>query len=129
MLTATRTGAMINTAYIERLNATFRSRLSCLTRRGRAIAQTQVLVSGGMWLVGGSYNFCTWHASLRERAPSGASQKWKERTPAMAAGLTDHCWTLKEFLLYRVPPPLWVPAKRRGRPPKGPAQSSRTAAA
>jgi transposase-like protein len=129
VLAATRTGAMINTAYIERLNATFRSRLSCLTRRGRAIAHTQVLVSGGMWLVGGSYNFCTWHASLRERAPSGASQKWKERTPAMAAGLTDHCWTLKEFLLYRVPPPLWVPAKRRGRPPKGPAQSSRTAAA
>ncbi len=118
VLAATRTGVMINTAYIERLNATFRSRLSCLTRRGRAIAHTQAMVTAGMWLVGGSYNFCTWHASLRERAPSGARFKWAERTPAMAAGVSDHCWTLKEFLLYQVPPPLWVARKRRGRPPK-----------
>ena len=75
VLTATRTGVMINTAYIERLNATFRSRLSCLTRRGRAIAHTQVLVRRGMWLVGGSYNFCTVHDSLREDASSGAGSK------------------------------------------------------
>jgi transposase-like protein len=129
VLTATRTGAMINTAYIERLNATFRSRLSCLTRRGRAIAHTQALVSAGMWLVGGSYNFCTFHEALRERAPSGAGSKWADRTPAMAAGLTDHCWTLKEFLLTQVPPPPWVAPKRRGRPPKGTAQPSRKAAA
>ncbi|MCA1598469.1 MAG: hypothetical protein LC769_05520 [Chloroflexi bacterium] len=121
---ATRTGATINTAYIERLNATFRSRLSCLTRRGRAIARTQVLVTAGMWLVGGSYNFCTYHAALRERAPTGAYYKWEERTPAMAAGLTDHRWTLKELLLYQVPPPAWVAPKRRGRPPQGTAQPS-----
>jgi len=129
VLAATRTGAMINTAYIERLNATFRSRLSCLTRRGRAIAHTQVLVSAGMWLVGGSYNFCTYHASLRERGPSRARSKWKERTPAMAAGLTDHRWTLKELLLSQVPPPAWVAPKRRGRPPKGTGQPSGGAAA
>jgi len=129
VLTATRTGAMINTAYIERLNATFRSRLSCLTRRGRAIARTQALVSCGMWLVGGSYNFCTCHASLRERAPSGARSKWAERTPAMAAGLTDHRWTLKELLLSQVPPPPWVAPKRRGRPPKGTLQPPGRAAA
>jgi transposase-like protein len=124
VLLATHTGVMINTAYIERLNATFRSQLSCLTRRGRAIAHTQALVSAGMWLVGGSYNFCSFHASLRERAPSGVGSKWRERTPAMAAGLSDHCWTLNEFLLYQVPPPAWVAPKRRGRPPKGSAQSS-----
>jgi transposase-like protein len=124
VLGATRTGVMINTAYIERLNATFRSRLSCLTRRGRAIAHTQALVTGGMWLVGASYNFCTFHASLREVAPSGASRKWAERTPAMAAGLSDHRWTLKELLHYQVPPPAWVAPKRRGRPPKGTAQPS-----
>ncbi len=129
VLAATRTGAMINTAYIERLNATFRSRLSCLTRRGRAIAHTQVLVSAGMWLVGGSYNFCTYHASLQERGPSRARSKWKERTPAMAAGLTDHRWTLKELLLSQVPPPAWVAPKRRGRPPKGTGQPSGGAAA
>ena len=124
VLSATRTGAMINTAYIERLNATFRSRLSCLTRRGRAIARTQALVTAGMWLLGGSYNFCTYHASLRERAPTGAYYKWAERTPAMAAGLTDHRWTLNELLLYQVPPPAWVAPKRRGRPPKGTARPS-----
>jgi transposase-like protein len=122
VLTATGTGATINTAYIERLNATFRSRLSCLTRRGRALAHTQALVTAGMWLVGGSYNFCTYHTSLRERAPTGAYYKWDERTPAMAAGLTDHRWTLKELLRYQVPPPAWVAPKRRGRPPKGTLQ-------
>jgi transposase-like protein len=122
VLTATHTGATINTAYIERLNATFRSRLSCLTRRGRAIARTQALVTAGMWLLGGSYNFCTYHQSLRERAPTGAYYKWEERTPAMAAGLTDHRWTLKELLLYQVPPPPWVAPKRRGRPAKCPVR-------
>ena len=121
LLTATRTGVMITTAYIERLNATFRSRLSCLTRRGRALAHTQALVNGGMWLVGGSYNFCTYHASLREHAPPGVAQNWESRTPAMAAGLTDHCWTVKEVLLYQVPPPPWVAPRRRGRPPKSTA--------
>jgi transposase-like protein len=124
VLAATRTGAMINTAYIERLNATFRSRLSCLTRRGRAIAHTQVLVSCGMWLVGSSYNFCTFHASLREVAPSGAGSKWKERTPAMAAGLSDHRWTLRELLQCQVPPRPWIAPKRRGRPPKLTTQPS-----
>jgi len=29
---------------------------------------------------------------------------WQPRTPAMAAGLTDHVWTLREVLLFRVPP-------------------------
>ena len=109
---------MINTAYIERLNATFRSRLRCLTRRERAIARTQALVTAGMWLVGGSYNFCTFHQSLRAPGPPDARCKWQQRTPAMAAGLSDHRWTLKELLLYQVPPPPWVAPKRRGRPPK-----------
>jgi transposase-like protein len=124
VLVATRTGAMINTASSERLNATFRSRLSCLTRRGRAIAHTQVLVNGGMWLVGSSSNFCTVHASLREVAASGAGRKWAERTPAMAAGLTDHRWSLKELLVFQVPPPAWEAPKRRGRPPKGTTRPS-----
>ena len=118
VLRATRTGVMINTAYIERLNATFRSRLSCLARRGRASAHAQAMVTAGMWLVGGSYNFCTYHQSLRERASADALCKWQERTPAMAAGLSDHRWTLKELLFYQVPPPAWVAPKRRGRPPK-----------
>ncbi len=69
-----------------------------------------------MWLVGTAYTFCWVHESLRLRA-SGGDHKWQERTPAMAAGLTDHAWTMEEVLRYRVPPPEVTPAPRRGRPP------------
>jgi transposase-like protein len=118
VLTSTQSGQAINTAYIERLNATFRSALACLVRRGRAIAHTEALLTASMWLVGVSYNFCWYHASLRQQAPVGAPLKWDERTPAMAAGLTDHCWSMHELLTYQVPPPPWIAPKRRGRPPK-----------
>lgn len=118
VLAATRTGAGIHTAYIERLNATFRSHLAPLVRRGRALAHTLVTLEAGMWLVGTSYNFCWLHDSLRQEAPTGRGRKWLERTPAMAAGLTDHPWSLRELLHYRVPPPVWVAPPRRGRPCK-----------
>ena len=55
---------MINTAYIERLNATFRERLASLTRRGRALARRTLTLQHGMYLIGTVYNFCTPHASL-----------------------------------------------------------------
>jgi transposase-like protein len=118
VLTATHTGTGVNTAYIERLNATFRASLAPLVRRGRAIAHTETVLTAGMWLVGGVYNFCSWHESLRQRAPAGAPWKWQERTPAMAAGLTHHRWTMRELLRYQVPLPAWVAPQRRGRPPK-----------
>ena len=110
VLTATATGTVINTAYIERLNATFRAHLAPLTRRGRAIARTEAALTAGMWLVGTAYNFCWPHDSLRQLAPDHAPRKWLQRTPAMAAGLTDHRWTLDELLRFQIPPPL-------GRPP------------
>jgi IS1 family transposase len=97
--------ALINTAYIERLNATFRSRLAPLVRRTRAGAHRRCTLEAGMWLVGVTYNLLWRHRSLRE-----------ERTPAMAAGLTDHRWSMEELLSYPVPPaelPRW-----RGRKPK-----------
>ena len=123
-LAATQSGTTINTAYIERLNATFRSRLAPLVRRGRAIARTEALLTAGMWLVGCAYNFCWSHDSLRLAAPAGTGRRWQERTPAMAAGLTDHPWTIGELLHYRVPLPAWVPPKRRGRPPTAARASS-----
>jgi hypothetical protein len=116
VLSKTRTGTVINTAYIERLNATFRSALAPLVRRGRAIAHLQSTLTAGMYLVGCAYHFCWCHRSLRWRACEGASRQWLERTPAMAAGLTDHPWTMAELLRYQVPLPPWVPPKRRGRP-------------
>jgi transposase-like protein len=117
VLAATGTGHGIHTAYIERLNATFRSALAPLVRRGRAIAHKVETLTAGMYLVGSTYNFCWAHASLRVLAPAGTGRMWQERTPAMAAGLTDHRWSLHELLTYQVPLPAWVPPKRRGRPP------------
>ena len=97
--------AMINTSFIERLNATFRGRLAALVRKGRAIAHTESpLLEQGMYLVGCTYNFCCFHDSLRVVAPAGGPRKWVEKTPAMAAGLTDHRWTMKELLSYKVFP-------------------------
>lgn len=98
---------VINTAYIERLNATFRERLVSLTRRGRALARRTLTLQHGMYLIGTVYNFCTPHESL---AHAGGGT-----TPAMAAGITDHCWTVQELLSFHVPPPRWAPPSRRGR--------------
>ncbi len=115
VIAATRGGTQINTAYIERLNATVRARLAPLTRRGRGIAHGTALVESGMWRVGCASNVCWTHESLRRRASGG--RKWLERTPAMAAGLTDHVWTLEEVLRYSVPPRerTVTPKPRRGR--------------
>lgn len=118
VIQATATGTNINTAFIERFNALIRGRLHRLVRRGQALAQQTRTLMSGVYLVACDYNFCTVHMSLRLEATEGSGRKWHERTPAMAAGLTDHCWTLEELLSYRVPPPAWVPPKRRGRPPK-----------
>jgi len=117
VLSATHSGTVINTAYIERLNATFRACTAPLARRTRALAHQVPTLTAAMYLVGTTYNFCWPHTSLRLRA-TGTGRKWRERTPAMVAGLTDHCWTLHEVLTYQVPPALWVAPKRRGRPPK-----------
>jgi transposase-like protein len=100
-------GGVINTAYIERLNATFRERLASLTRRGRALARHTLTLQHGMYLIGTVYNFCTPHTSL---ASAG-----RGTTPAMAAGITAHCWTVQELLSFHVPPPRWTPPKQRGR--------------
>jgi transposase-like protein/IS1 family transposase len=106
---------VINTAYIERLNATFRERLASLTRRGRALARRPLTLQHGMYLIGSVYNFCTYHASLRLTA-SAAGMTCLQRTPTMAAGITDHCWTVQELLSFHVPPPRWTPSTHRGRP-------------
>ncbi len=97
-------GGTIQTAYIERLNGTFRARLAPLARRTRAGGRTVARLERGMWLVGTVYNFCTPHGSLA-----------RGQTPAMASGITDHCWRVDELLHYRVPPAAWRPPKKWGR--------------
>jgi hypothetical protein len=112
--------SVINTAFVERLNATFRQRLSNFVRRTRCLAQRVETIAAGMWWCGGLYNFCTAHDSLRLKQMDEESghQRYFERTPAMAAGITGHIWSVKELLSYRVPPAGWKPPKRRGRVPK-----------
>lgn len=97
--------ALINTAYIERLNATFRARLAALARRSRAGAHKRSTLEAGMWLVGTTYNLVLRHCSLAEGT-----------TPAMAAGLTDHRWSMEELLGFQVPPAKLL--RWRGRKPK-----------
>jgi transposase-like protein len=107
----------LHSSYIERLNATFRARLHGLVRRGRALYRQQPTLQAGMYLVGTFYNFCTFHHSLRQEQSEGRC-KWVERTPAMAAGITDHLWSNQELLTYKIAPPPYVPPKRRGPKPK-----------
>ena len=109
-------GIHLNTAFSERLNATFRARLAALARRTRCLARQDDTLNWAMYLIGCVYNFCTEHKSLRLRLWVGShGYRWVQRTPAMAAGLTDHCWTVKELLYFRVPLPGWKPPKHRGR--------------
>lgn len=112
-----RDAAVINTAYVERLNATFRAHLAPLVRRTRAAVRQAGTLEAGLWLVGACYNFCWCHDSLRQQrgAADPPGGKWVARTPAQAAGLADHPWSMHELLTFRVPPP---PLKRRGRRPR-----------
>ena len=110
----TGTGTGINTAYIERLNATFRGRWAPLVRRGRALVRERC-AEAGRWLVGCAYNFCWEHDSLRVSAPAGSARRWAGRTPAMAAGLTDRRWGLREVLGERLPAAQWKAPRRQPR--------------
>ncbi len=106
-------GSVLNTAFIERLNATFRERLASLTRKSRHAASRIQALHTGMYLVGCTYNFCLAHQEL-----SQAKHWGRACTPAMASGLTDHVWSVCELLRYKVAPAPWVAPKRRGRPKK-----------
>ena len=118
LIQATQKGkGVINTAFIERLNATFRQRLNPLARQTRTLAcrfETRVT---GMYLVGCFYNFCDYHHSLRLKLSVGSFRyRWVQRTPAIAAKLTDHQWKPAELFAFKVPPPRWKPPAQRGRP-------------
>jgi len=107
---------VINTAYIERLNATFRRRLAWLNRKSRCLAHDTELLHSSMFVVGCIYNFCDFHHSLR--LPiwlSRNNKRWVQRTPAMAAALTDHQWSIDELFWFRIPPQPWSPMPTRGR--------------
>ena len=89
LMLATQVGwGVINTAYIERLNATFRTWMPALTRRSRTPAREIAHLEAAMFWMGVGYNFCRIHATL-------------QGTPAMAADLTDRVWSVEQLIRYR----------------------------
>jgi hypothetical protein len=105
---ATQASDIFNTAWIERLNGTFRARITALVRRGRSLARDVTMLHQATYLTGTVYNFCTPHTTLSRRAH-------QSRTPAMAAGITDHCWSVQDLLAYPLARPHWVAVPHRGR--------------
>jgi IS1 family transposase len=104
-------GWQINTAFIERVNLSIRQHVAAVGRRVTTLCKHEAGVRQQLALYHVYYNFCVPHASLRlplpQSAPThgnGSAKRWQPQTPAMAAGLTDHVWTLREVLLFRVPP-------------------------
>jgi IS1 family transposase len=104
-------GWHINTAFIERVNLTTRQHVAAVGRRVMTLCKDEEGLHQQLALYQTYYNFCLPHASLRLPLPqpeptngNGSAKYWRPRTPAMAAGLTDHVWTLRDVLLFRVPP-------------------------
>src|SRR3989442_11045757 len=104
-------GWQINTAFIERLNLSIRQHVAAVGRRVTTLCKGEDGVRQQLGLDHVYDNFCLPHASLCQPLPlpeptngTGSARQWRPCTPAMAAGLTDHVWTLREVLLFRVPP-------------------------
>ena len=104
-------GWKINTALIERLNLEFRQHVAAIGRRVNTLCKHEAGLRQQLALFQAYHNFVLPHASLRLPLPefeiiseTGAIKRWQPRTPAMAAGLTDRVWSLREVLMSRVPP-------------------------
>jgi hypothetical protein len=104
-------GWQINTAFVERLNLDIRQHVAAVGRRVATLCKQEAGVRQQLALYHAYHNFCLPHTSIRVPLPqplpthgTGSAKQWRPCTPAMAAGLTDHVWTLREVLLFRVPP-------------------------
>jgi hypothetical protein len=115
LLQASMGGTVLNTACIERFNGTMRERLASLTRKCRHAAHRLEALETGLYLIGCTYNLCFPHHELSQTKHAGSPC-----TPAMAARLTDHIWSVWEVLIYKRAPAPWIEPKRRGRPRKHP---------
>lgn len=106
----------INTYGVERNNLTVRQHSRRLTRKVNAFSKDRAYLEHQLTLAFAYYHFVIPHQGLRRRLPQplptkgphATYKKWAAVTPAMAAGLTDHVWTMDELLSFRVPPKrLW----------------------
>ena len=104
-------GWQINTAFVERLNLSLRQHVASIGRRVSTLCKHEEGLRQQLILSQVYDNFCLPHASVRQLLPqpepthgTGSARQWRPCTPAMAAELTDHVWTLREVLLFWVPP-------------------------
>jgi hypothetical protein len=84
----------INTAYVERMNGTLRQMDAHLKRKSRTFAKSLDYLKAKLHLVVACYNFIRPHETLSRNA----DRTYTPRTPAMAAGLAAHPWSV-EFML------------------------------
>jgi hypothetical protein len=108
---ATRRGGSDPSIDCNRVNLSIRQHVAAVGRRVTTLCKGEDGMQQQLVLYHVYYNFCLPHASLRQPLPqpepthgTGSAKQWRPCTPAMAAGLTDHVWTLREVLLFRVPP-------------------------
>ena len=101
----------INTAFVERQNGTMRHHNRRFTRKTLSFSKDDYWLERQLHLCVGYYHFCLPHGGLRKgifppvpTKGNGSPKKWRQVTPAMSVGVTNHVWTLQELLTYRVPP-------------------------
>jgi hypothetical protein len=87
----------LNTAFLERQNGTDRNRNARKVRKSYCFSKNWDVPEAVTYFTLYSSNFCWSVRTLRERDADG---RWRQRTPAMAAGLADHIWTLSEWLTF-----------------------------
>ena len=85
----------INTAFIERENGTARHRNARKARKSDRFSKDWRFHEAVRFFTMDSYNFC-W--AVRTLAVKDDGGHWRSRSPAMAAGLTDHVWSMAEWL-------------------------------
>jgi hypothetical protein len=101
-------GWTINTSFVERLNLDFRQHVAAIGRRVNTLCKHEAGLRHQLTLFETYHNFVLPHASLRLPLPqvtheTASVKRWQQRTPAMAAGLTNRVWSLREMLMCRMP--------------------------
>ncbi len=85
----------INTSFLERQNATDRHHNARKVRKTYTFSKDWRVHEAMTYFTMYSYNFCWSVRTLDEHDERGRNQK---QTPAMAAGLADHVWTIREWI-------------------------------